>query len=42
MHKKAFGNWTYSAPPYLAGLKSDREGQGREGREETKGGVKRQ
>ena len=32
MHKKAFDDWAYSAPPYLAGL------EGRGGREETKGG----
>jgi len=41
-YKKAFGDWTYSAPSYLAGLKSDREGQGRGGREETRGCGKRQ
>jgi len=40
MHKKAFGDWAYSAPPYLAGLKSGRKGQGRGGRD--KGGGKRQ
>ena len=34
MHKKAFDDWAYSAPPYLAGLEG-REG----GREETKGVV---
>ena len=38
MHKKAFGDWAYSAPPYLAGLKCGREGQGREAWEETRGG----
>ena len=38
MHKKAFGDWAYSAPPYLAGLKSGREGKGREAWEETRGG----
>jgi len=38
IRKKAFGDWTYSAPPYLALLKSGREGQGREGREETNSG----
>ena len=33
MHKKAFHDWAYSAPPYLAGLE---EWGG--GRKETKGG----
>ena len=43
MHKKAFGDWAYSAPPYIARLKSGREAQERGGREETKGwGGKRQ
>jgi len=37
MHKKSFGDWAYSAPPYLARLKSGRQGQGRRGREETRG-----
>jgi len=37
MHKKAFGDWAY---PYLIGLKSGREGQGRGGREETMGVVR--
>ena len=39
-YKKAFGDWAYSAPPYLAGLKSGRKGQGRGGREETKGVIR--
>ena len=38
MHKKSFCDWAYSAPSYLAGLKSGCEGQGRGGRQETKGG----
>jgi len=42
LHKKAFGDWVYSAPPYLAGLKSGREGQARRGREERKWGGERQ
>ena len=38
IHKKAFGYWAYHDPLYLTGLKSGREGQGREGRKETKSG----
>ena len=38
MHKKSFCDWAYSAQSYLAGLKSGCEGQGRVGRQETKGG----
>ena len=38
MYKKSFCDWAYSAPSYLAGLKGGCEGQGRGGRQDTKGG----
>jgi len=38
MHKKSFCDWAYSAPSYLAGLKSGREGQEREAGKRQKGG----